>query len=154
MKKVSYVIEVPDSAYCWDGNTACQFFDNSQGYDDCNLNFIFCNFKRDEQGRRLKSAECEKLPSEKQVDEMLVIIARDSDGTLSAWNPETPPIAWEYGHHLFHWCAEKAGPKSEDECIADNGPGTNRKTVTEMFGKGCFGVRKGRKQLLCLKKLS
>ena len=92
---------------------------------------------------------------------MQVIIARDGDGCLSAWKPKYPPIKlkhyikpwWQRQKQsgVTHWASING---LTDGCFADDFPNFLVPPVAELFGKGCFGVKKGRKKLLNLKKIS
>ena len=40
MKKVNFVIQVPEGDYCWNGKSVCDHFDNIGGHPTCDLGFF------------------------------------------------------------------------------------------------------------------
>ena len=61
MKKiVNYPIKVPDSDYCWDSKTICQFYDNEGGHSSCDLYFFGLKDER-KTGYVLKAPKCQCL---------------------------------------------------------------------------------------------
>jgi len=63
-KIVNYPIIVPEGDYCWDGNRACQFFDNEGGHAHCELNFYGQTYDKQGYGV-IKSDKCKKLKEAK-----------------------------------------------------------------------------------------
>ena len=60
MKKVNYVITVPDGDYCDDGEVFCRNYDNHGGGARCELGFG-CYLEKDKERRVLKPKECKDL---------------------------------------------------------------------------------------------
>jgi hypothetical protein len=58
-KKIFIEIEVPISKYCWDGDTACRYLDNTGGHPVCELGLGFSPTRDGRTGFYLKDARCE-----------------------------------------------------------------------------------------------
>lgn len=58
-KKVYMPVIIPDNNYCFNGRIICNYFNNSKGYDYCELGFILPD--SDKNGFCPKPKECRKL---------------------------------------------------------------------------------------------
>lgn len=59
-KIVKFLIEVPDSDYCFDGRCACSYFNNSNSFTTCDLGFYPITYNN-KSGCYTKPEECKKL---------------------------------------------------------------------------------------------